>query len=468
LLRLPSTSASDYWHKLRSILQVAGYGLVTLARGPVIENGLCPVDQIPSQSHLHNARLTDDDHSDSLLNDARLLFLMPAALIAKHSNRLSSVASRIAAFSNAATALSIPSLLHVSLSVYCRHLAGSQPKSGLPTPPASPAANEAAVARQEDRRPTPAFLLEPSYRRCQPVQFSSEWPPSSHDVLDRHRFLHVAYTAVAKDTIAILMVDDCCEGWELAIERVAVFDPVEVAKRVWACAEKQAARASVEWRIVLQTLHVMGVAELDGELSPAVETAAQRFAAWSKHLAGVLKTSSKALHVSICAVTQPSWGCLHVHNEATAAMAMEVDVEDGEEQDVQATFFDRQRSTLAHAVYHQSAVAFSSLYTISSSSVYINTFDQLHTPHPTTQAPAFHVHILHMAHTPASLLSISLNRHMQDLTSNLVDLWHFGSIRYPQLASFKLPWHLAFIQSLKTGAAVPTDIAAIAPAASST
>jgi hypothetical protein len=169
-------------------------------------------------------------------------------------------------------------------------------------------------------------------------------------------------------------------------------------------------------------------------------------AEWARFLEVKLKSIPSSLHVSFCAISCQRWGLLQAQ---TAYPSSLLPLEDGEAADQQPIFFDRQADTIGHVLYHSYAVPISSISSLISGSVYLDSAQDLHSFRTLTHSPAFHVHLLHIAHSPSSLLSISLHRHFREVTHNLVDLYHFGEARFPALATSKLPWHVALLLSLQ-------------------
>lgn len=177
---------------------------------------------------------------------------MPSLSVQRNTKKLQSIPpNRIALYRSRTGAVDVQELLRLSLSLYSQTSQTKPLSSSLPTPPSSPPANEAPDSQPASNRHLPAFVLEPSYRKDKTVQFSTEWPPASYDILDRHRFLHLAYGPVSLDTLAVVLVDDSAEAWKLSYETVDVTSPADVVKCIWECAEKRASQASIEWRIVV-------------------------------------------------------------------------------------------------------------------------------------------------------------------------------------------------------------------------
>ncbi|CCM01039.1 uncharacterized protein FIBRA_03087 [Fibroporia radiculosa] len=133
------------------------------------------------------------------------------------------------------------------------------------------------------------------------VTFRLDSHPSSLDVVDRHALLHVGYhvTPCGRWVLAAC-VDERGEEYELGVwltptESVESF----VVSQVWSFSRAFAARANVEWRIVVAKLGTMGESELD---------------AWIMHLdqamSNLLETAPPVQVTLLTVECQNSWTLL--------------------------------------------------------------------------------------------------------------------------------------------------------------
>lgn len=96
----------------------------------------------------------------------------------------------------------------------------------------------------------PHFTLSP--RQYDLATFSLKWPPPSLEVLDRHRFLHVAYTVTPDEQqIALVVCDD--RGEMHLTETIPLTTPQEQERvgKVWLYLHALLRKSSVEWRVVV-------------------------------------------------------------------------------------------------------------------------------------------------------------------------------------------------------------------------
>lgn len=118
---------------------------------------------------------------------------------------------------------------------------------------------------------TQALFQEPAYTLARPLAkkatFRLEARPSSLDVVDRSSILHIGYrlSSCGKWLLAAC-IDQRGEMHELKVWLVPG-DGAEtfIASSVWALALHVAAKANVEWRIVIAKLGPIEEAELDGK-----------------------------------------------------------------------------------------------------------------------------------------------------------------------------------------------------------
>lgn len=123
---------------------------------------------------------------------------------------------------------------------------------------------------------SPAITLSPA-RRPQ-IEFELQWPPSSLEVLHRHRILHVGYTSTIAvpgepglEWIVVVCIDEKGETWKaipklVRIPAGAAGDTARV-RVVWSVARSVAEKADVEWRIVVCRLGCIPTAEIKGSFS---------------------------------------------------------------------------------------------------------------------------------------------------------------------------------------------------------
>ena len=115
----------------------------------------------------------------------------------------------------------------------------------------------------------PAFALAPPAHTR--VNLVRRHPPLALDVAERHALLHVGFRVAGRWLLAAC-TDSRGEAHELGVWLLpaagadsALEREMHVARTVWAFAAAFARRASVEWRVVLAKLGLMGPAEIDGE-----------------------------------------------------------------------------------------------------------------------------------------------------------------------------------------------------------
>ena len=93
---------------------------------------------------------------------------------------------------------------------------------------------------------------------------SLAWPPPVLHVLDRHRFLHVAY-ALSDDmrTVFTAITDGLGEGFRLNDASIVASssDAVEV---VWQSLLSILQETSVEWRVSIQKVGPMSIGDVQG------------------------------------------------------------------------------------------------------------------------------------------------------------------------------------------------------------
>lgn len=122
---------------------------------------------------------------------------------------------------------------------------------------------------------SPAMTLSPA--RQTKIQFELQWPPSSLEVLHRHRLLHIAYTctpvrgAVGVEWIVMTCIDEKGEMWKTGqkLARVPLGQSVNLmrSKVVWNLARVMTAKADVEWRVIICKVGGVSKEEIAGESS---------------------------------------------------------------------------------------------------------------------------------------------------------------------------------------------------------
>lgn len=179
--------------------------------------------------------------------------------------------------------LSTKRLDHLAFSVYDQLLV---PVSSLafPMPETFPSAN---LARPQSLGPrlrlfqSPAITLSPS--RDAKIEFELNWPPSSLEVMHRHRLLHIAYACSPAHSqerlewIVVSCVDEKGEIWK-TVPKLLRYPPgpVEVvrARVVWSICKMLIDTADVEWRVIISKLGVPSKAEAKGEFALAATSRA--------------------------------------------------------------------------------------------------------------------------------------------------------------------------------------------------
>lgn len=170
---------------------------------------------------------------------------------------------------------SVNRLDRLSFAVYDQ-LFISVAKLHTPIPDTFPSASITPLSGLTDRFQSPAITLSPA-RRTQ-IEFELQWPPSSLEVLHRHRILHVGYTSMTAvpgepglEWIVAVCIDEKGETWRsipklVRIPAGAAGDMARV-RVVWSIARSVAEKADVEWRIVVCRLGCIPMAEIKGSFS---------------------------------------------------------------------------------------------------------------------------------------------------------------------------------------------------------
>ncbi|KAG9091352.1 hypothetical protein FRC07_011870 [Ceratobasidium sp. 392] len=144
---------------------------------------------------------------------------------------------------------------------------------------------------------TIARTLTPRFR------FSMDWPDKQRETMDRHMFLHVAYTfSKSRRWLCAACVDERGEAHETKVWRVSGVSEDEdegdledelvdrdsrmnkYVNLVWRFATRFAKRAGIEWRLVICRTGVMGVEELE---------------AWNTITTDNLRDFRTGIHVSV-------------------------------------------------------------------------------------------------------------------------------------------------------------------------
>lgn len=136
-------------------------------------------------------------------------------------------------------------------------------------------------------RPPPIAPLGPAVRtfqapaisvalsRTRDPRFALSWPPSSYDVEDRHRLLHICYTTrpvpgiPGHEWLVISVVDEKGETWRvlpryLKYSGNIVID-VHRARIIWNFAKSIVDSTDVEWRILVCKLGEPSEVEIKGK-----------------------------------------------------------------------------------------------------------------------------------------------------------------------------------------------------------
>lgn len=119
---------------------------------------------------------------------------------------------------------------------------------------------------------SPAITLSPA--RKPSIEFELQWPPSSLEIMDRHRILHVGYSCspIKNDPdlewIVVSCIDEKGEMWRTVPKLVRTTggrasEPIRV-KFVWSIANAMAEKVDVEWRMVICRTGTMSLSELQG------------------------------------------------------------------------------------------------------------------------------------------------------------------------------------------------------------
>ncbi|KAM0754078.1 hypothetical protein T439DRAFT_346312 [Meredithblackwellia eburnea MCA 4105] len=328
----------------------------------------------------------------------------------------------------------------------------------------------------------PAITLSPA--RKSKLDFELSWPPSSLEVMHRHRLLHVGYTVIPVENesnlewIVATCIDEKGELWKTVpkLVRCPASAPSEVArvKIVYAIARGVAEAADVEWRIVICRVGVMGKPEMK---------------AWSTLLKEQLGTTKRPLHVTIaCADMQPPVAVVELSAKATPVatplpftpMNTSGDAEEGEVTRTTVTgltvvakpaHLEPEVQTFAYTPLEPVAIGFNSdliapattylfhvprIATLAHSSSGLATGDADSFPLLVSASPAaatggmgvatrpcisvIGLHVLLAHYSPSSSLSITLGNHMSDLAQSFTELAALGRVRWSTQG--KCPWHL--------------------------
>lgn len=118
----------------------------------------------------------------------------------------------------------------------------------------------------------PAITVAPN--RKPQIQFDLAWPPSSLEVMHRHRFLHIGYTIVPVknesklEWLVASCIDEKGEVWKIVpkLLRCPSTSAAELvrAKIIGAITRTFAESADVEWRVVISRLGIMTKDEMKG------------------------------------------------------------------------------------------------------------------------------------------------------------------------------------------------------------
>lgn len=142
-----------------------------------------------------------------------------------------------------------------------------------PIPETFPSGNNMPIAPNIRLFQSPAITLSPA--RQTKIQFELQWPPSSLEVLHRHRLLHIAYTCTpvrgvpGVEWIVMTCIDEKGEMWKTGqkLARVSSGQSVTLmrSKVVWNLARVMSAKADVEWRVVICKVGGINKEEIAGE-----------------------------------------------------------------------------------------------------------------------------------------------------------------------------------------------------------
>lgn len=142
-------------------------------------------------------------------------------------------------------------------------------------PSASVAPNPASQTPSVRLYQSPAVKISPL--RPRKIGFDMNFPVSTLAVQQRHRFLHVCYTAKpaledgTADWIHLASIDDTGETWRTVNRQMktapGAAGDVLRARLVWSCIVQLLASVDVEWRIVICRLGEPSIVEIRGMFS---------------------------------------------------------------------------------------------------------------------------------------------------------------------------------------------------------
>ncbi|SGY79008.1 BQ5605_C008g05011 [Microbotryum silenes-dioicae] len=321
---------------------------------------------------------------------------------------------------------------------------------------------------------SPAITASPV--RETSIEFALVWPPSSLEVLHRHRLLHVAYGCFcapaegergpALEWIVISGIDEKGETWKSVPQIVRYPPQMQLeearARQVWKAAKSLHDTADIEWRVVVTKLGNMSKEEI---------------IAWDKISRDIISALRRPLHITIsCAEIGPALSMLPVLHEASehTSSPMSEEGELGAGNDAGTTMspalgrshagrtrnqskpihLDSGTCLFVHTPNHPITFDTSASLVAPASSFLIHaprlpTFAQAPFQPFMPASPAISVlalHVLSSACTKTSTLRIDLSQHVADIMQSFADLAALGHARWG--ASGRVPWHLEAVASV--------------------
>lgn len=121
--------------------------------------------------------------------------------------------------------------------------------------------NDLDVTSADKIQRTGAFTLTKKLSDL-PIAFNKGWPPTSTDITNRHRFLHIVYDRVPSSSlVAIVLVDDLGEGSQISYSSAS---GKPLCRDIWLCARSALQQSGIEWRISLSKLGDLTSQDLEG------------------------------------------------------------------------------------------------------------------------------------------------------------------------------------------------------------
>ncbi|SCV70770.1 BQ2448_3532 [Microbotryum intermedium] len=321
---------------------------------------------------------------------------------------------------------------------------------------------------------SPAVTASPV--RQTSIEFALVWPPSSLEVLHRHRLFHIAYGCFrapaegahgpTHEWIVISGIDEKGETWKSVPQIVRYPPQMQLeearARQVWKAAKSLHDTADIEWRVVVTKLGNMSKSEI---------------LAWDKISREIIVGLRRPLHLTIsCSEIGPALSMLPVLHENTeqATSPLSEEGELGVGNGVGTTsspalgggdagrtrnhrkpiHLDSETCLFVHTPNHPITFDASASLVAPASSFLIHvprlpTFANVPFRPFMPASPAISVlalHVLLSSCTKTSTLRIDLSQHVADIMQSFADLAALGHARWG--ASGRVPWHLEAVASV--------------------